>query len=418
MEHSHTPVDPGTIAAIRGGDLASLERVFRARFDDLVKEATVEPADAISAPHVVERAFTRIWADRGSIDSPQALESSLHHVVHDGVVRERSRRAAVSRLEKNVHAKVVADVATPSVDEAWERVSTAVNRPAHRGDGGEQAAHARHATAEHVHQMGAKRAIDWRVVGGAVVLVGAVLGLFTLLGRGAADEVVMQMINAPDARKIETRPAQRASATLRDGSTAALGAESRIKVPFTFPRDTRAVGLEGTATFTVVPAAGHVFDVRAKNVSVTSHSGVFTVRSYADDSTVAVRAKEGEVIVATPKGSQPLAAGSAVSIASDGSITPLAVPAADEALGWADGRLIVANRPLRAVIPEFKRWYLLDLYTKDAALQDRVVDSLSADLESSRTAVAALEKAAGVKLTFEGKTMVLQDARTGRGARR
>jgi transmembrane sensor len=228
----------------------------------------------------------------------------------------------------------------------------------------------------------------------------------------------MQAINAPDSRKIETRPAQRASATLRDGSTAALGAESRIKVPFSFPRDIRAVGLEGTATFTVVPAASHVFDVRAKNVSVTAHTGVFTVRSYADDSSVFVRAKEGEIIVATAKESRPLAAGTAVAVGSDGTISALAGPAAEEALGWADGRLVVANRPLRGVIPEFKRWYSLDLYTKEPALQDRVVDSLNADLESSRTAVAALEKAAGVKLTFEGKTMVLQDARSGRGARR
>src|SRR5688572_19003848 len=66
MQESHPPVDPGDLNALKGGDLAPMERLFRARFADLVKEATIEPGDAAAAPHVVERVFTRLWADRAA----------------------------------------------------------------------------------------------------------------------------------------------------------------------------------------------------------------------------------------------------------------------------------------------------------------------------------------------------------------
>lgn len=415
MPETHPAVEPGVFDALRGGDLASMERLFRARFSDLVKEATLEPGDAAAAPHVVERAFTRLWADRATFDSPAALESSLHRVVHDAAVRERSRRAAIARLEENVHAKVTADAAAPSVDESWARVENAVRRPAAdvRAVAHDQAVHSRHSTAEHLAGLSKKRAIDWRVVGGSLVAIAVIVGGFTLLGRGAADGVVLGAIGAPDAKRIETRPAQRGNSRLADGTEYTIGPESRLRLPTAFGRDMRAVGLEGTATFTAGAGLDEPLDVRAKNVSVTSPGGTFTVRAYPEDSSVAVLARAGTVSVRAEGETRTLAPGTGVSVASNGTMTPLVSPALEEAVGWSDGRLVFVNRPLRQVLPELKRWYLLDLYIQDSTLPARQVDSMSAGLESSREAIAALERAANVKLTFQGKTMVLQDARAG-----
>jgi ferric-dicitrate binding protein FerR (iron transport regulator) len=418
---THLAVDRSVLDGLHAGDSASLEHLFRAHFAQMVTEATIEPSDAAYAPHVVERAFVRLWADRRTLDTPEAVEAFLHNAIHEAVVRERSRRAAIHRLEENVHARVAGGSTSVSVDDAWARVAAAVRPPAPptAESSIERVAHARHAAAEHLASVTAPRKLfDWRMFVGSIVLIGAIIGLLSWMARGAANDVVDGAIAAPDSRLITTRPAQRAATALRDGSRAALGADSRLRVPQPFGRGMRALGLEGTATFTAASGQSDPLHVRAGGVSITSAGGVFSVRSYPGDPVTAVAAREGEVTVTANGESRVLAPGSALAVARDGAMTPLVAPALDDALGWADGRLVLTRRPLREALPEFKRWYLLDLYAQDSALAGREI-TMSSDLASSRQAIAALETAGELKLVYQGKTMVLQDARPrASGARR
>ena len=54
--------------------------------------------DATAASRVVERAFVRMWRDRGAIAAPEAFEGALNAAVHETAVRERSRLAGLQRF--------------------------------------------------------------------------------------------------------------------------------------------------------------------------------------------------------------------------------------------------------------------------------------------------------------------------------
>jgi hypothetical protein len=63
------------------------------------------------------------------------------------------------------------------------------------------------------------------------------------------------------------------------------------------------------------------------------------------------------------------------------------------------------------VLPLITRWYGLEIKVPDQALLARPVTA-SASLESSREAIAAIERSAKLAFDYEGKTMILRDAGT------
>jgi ferric-dicitrate binding protein FerR (iron transport regulator) len=84
-------------------------------------------------------------------------------------------------------------------------------------------------------------------------------------------------------------------------------------------------------------------------------------------------------------------------------------PELQEATSWNDKTLTIANRTLRDVLPQLKRWYGIDIKVVDLPLLDRPV-SIQASLDSPKEAITAVEKSANVKFGYEGKTMVFHDA--------
>ena len=72
------------------------------------------------------------------------------------------------------------------------------------------------------------------------------------------------------------------------------------------------------------------------------------------------------------------------------------------------GRFVVANMALKDLLPELKRWYPLEPGVKDKALLDRTA-TMNVSLDSTKAAIAALEKSANVKFTYEKLKAVLVD---------
>jgi ferric-dicitrate binding protein FerR (iron transport regulator) len=107
--------------------------------------------------------------------------------------------------------------------------------------------------------------------------------------------------------------------------------------------------------------------------------------------------------------SRVLSTGDALTVTADGVLREPTTAAREEALGWADGRFVVVGRPVRDVLPQLKRWYATDLRVPDPALLDRVV-TMSASLDSTRSALTALASSVGAWAGFEGKVLVLRDA--------
>jgi ferric-dicitrate binding protein FerR (iron transport regulator) len=202
--------------------------------------------------------------------------------------------------------------------------------------------------------------------------------------------------------------------TLLDGSRATVGADTKLVIAPDFGTTVRAVKLEGTALFAVAPGGKHEFNVRTgDDVSVTATGTTFGVYAYPSDDRIVVGVREGSVTVKSDKETREVGAAKGVVVAKDGAMRDASAGDLDEAMAWTDHKLVVANRPLREAIKQMNRWYALDLRVADSSLLARPV-TVNASLESSRDAIAGLEKTGKLAFGYDAdKKMVLSDVGMG-----
>jgi ferric-dicitrate binding protein FerR (iron transport regulator) len=122
-----------------------------------------------------------------------------------------------------------------------------------------------------------------------------------------------------------------------------------------------------------------------------------------------VRVREGTVRVTANEQSHEVAKGEALDVRGDGTTRPLAGAAVSEAFAWADGRLIMTNRPLGEALGEVQRSFGLTLSVPDPKLLDRPV-TVNVELGATRALLAALEQTGRLKFDYENQRMVLRDA--------
>ena len=408
-------VDRDALVRLKAGDEQALRRIFDDHYAVLTQEASVVLEDPASAPRVVETVFVRVWEERGDFETPEALESFLHQATREAAARAQSRRASLHRFESHegvhvAHGNAHGKREPASADEAWSHLQHTIHARADRGHMQQEVAeHARHATAEHVGEMTKRRPWLWPAIGIAVVAI-LVLTPFFFIDRASEDRAVVAGLRAREARTLVAGQGQRTSLRLGDGTEVLLGGDSRLTVPPGFADRLRGVGLQGTGTFVVAPGQPMVFQVRAKDAILKAVGTTFGVRAYADEDFVAVRTQEGQVSVQSKGETRTLTAGQAIIIDSEGAMRDPTPQELDEALGWTEGRLVLREMPVRQALQHLQRWYALGLVVRDSAILDRPV-SMNVSLDSSRTAITALEQGADVKFGYEGRIRVLRDGR-------
>lgn len=410
------PLDREVLSNLRLGDEQALERLFRTNYPQLADKARAELDDPAVAPRVVEGAFLRAWAERAQFETPEALDHFLQRSVHEGAVREKSRRAALHRFEQREGVKhVTASHAVPAdvpVDAAWAHVSAILHAPPPdaQHDADVRHEHSRHEAAQHMASV-AKRP-PWVA---PVIIAVALLGAFTLgmrwMDRAGGDVAVNSALSQPDLRVRLTRPGERAALTLTDGSRATLGADSKMSIPPTFGERVRALSLEGAASFNVQDGGTRPFHVRTPQAMVTAVGTAFDVRAYPSDARTMVRVREGTVTVRAREGDETrtLTGGDYVEVGADGAMRDVAADARDNAFGWADNRLVIRGRPLREAVKDAQRWFGLTLLVPDSALLSRPVN-VDVELGATRALLADLEKSGRLTFGYEEQRMVLRDA--------
>jgi ferric-dicitrate binding protein FerR (iron transport regulator) len=405
-------IDQDVLAGIRIGDERSLERLFRETFQALSEEAAPQLDDRTSAPRVVEGAFRRVWQERASFATPEALEKFLHQAVSECAARENKRLASLHRFEAGAHVRVPTHSKhQPTVDEAWSHLVASL----HAADSPEAHAAARaqagqlyrRDAVEHVASIGKRRMRVGAVALGAIVAV-AIAAPLWWAERSGADAAATRALASPNARVVNTVTGQRASVELLDGSRAALGADTKLTIAPDFGSVVRAVKLEGAALFTVAPGQKHDFYVRAGDARVTATGTTFGVHAYPGDETIVVSVREGSVRVKADETREVEAPGGVV-VTKAGAVRDATPAELEEAFGWTEARFVLVNRPLRHALKAFNRWYPMDVAVRDSALLTRPV-TVKASLESSSEAIAALEKSGRLSSGTEGKTTVLRDA--------
>jgi ferric-dicitrate binding protein FerR (iron transport regulator) len=407
-------IDRDQLAALRIGDERALERIFRDTYAALVEEAKPQLDDASGAPRVVEGAFKRVWAERATFETPEALETFLHEEVHDCAVRERKRLATLHRFEAGAHVHATPHrTSLPTVDEAWNHLADSLHvMPVDAATAARQHAElVRHDAATHVAPI-AQRRIPWGVIAIGVVVAAIVIAPLWWMSQRSTDAAISRALASSDVRLVSTLPGQQAGVTLLDGSKVTLGADSKLVIAPDFGGTVRGLKLEGTGLFTVAPGNKHEFQVRAGNASATATGTTFAVRAYPSDNAVTVSVREGTVRVKASGETRDVAAGHALVVAKNGAMREPSAGELEAALGWTNGNLVIAERPLRDALTEMARWYAYDIKVRDSTLLNRPV-SVKAGLQSPRDAIAALERSGRLKFDYEaGNVMVLRDAAT------
>lgn len=395
------------------------ERALRLAF--MSEFATLDAAargklgpDAANLSHkVVEGAFVRAWDARARFQTPEQVHQFLVDDVQHAAARALSRRAAAHRLGTpghDAHTESHAPHATPTddIEQSWSHVMHALHGEAHSPKAlADAAAHSRHEAAEHITVVAKERSI-WVTVGAAALFLAIAIGVVALIDHLGAPAKAAAAVNAGDARVITSLPAQMGSVTLDDGSKVQLAPESKLMVAKAFGPSLRAVKLDGTAAFDVAPGNGSPFTVHARDAVVTAKGTSFTVRAYPEDSAATVVVREGSVSVRQGKTMQDLAAGSALVVPDGRAARAASAAEREQAEGWRNGRLTTANRPLRDVLPELKRWYGLSVLVPDTTLLGKKV-TLRASLDSSRQAIRGIEESAGLEFGYQGQNMVFRE---------
>jgi ferric-dicitrate binding protein FerR (iron transport regulator) len=158
---------------------------------------------------------------------------------------------------------------------------------------------------------------------------------------------------------------QRATITLSDGSTVALGVASRLEVPANYAAGNRTVRLVGEGLFTVLRRGAAPFTVMAGSETVRVLGTSFVVRRYATDSSTTVVVRDGKVAV------HSAVVEAARQVVIDQAGRKRFGPADPSRYSFVTGILVLDSVPLRDAIVEFNRWYDVDIRLGDSTLATR-----------------------------------------------
>lgn len=213
------------------------------------------------------------------------------------------------------------------------------------------------------HAPGVTKAASWWKAKRSLRTIAAILGFLTVVLLWSSSWMEKKLF---DPSTVTTSIGEQRAVELADGSVIALNTQSAVRVSFS--QTSRDVFLtQGQALFTVAKDPARPFRVYAGGAVVQAVGTKFDVRHSHDLVKVAVI--EGRVqVTARPSSSSPsvtlteladrakLAAGQAITIQSDGTLTPTANVDPAEVSAWQQRRLVFRNNTLAEIADEFSRY--------------------------------------------------------------
>ena len=402
MAVSSHSIPADLVAGVRAGDDQAIERGFHELFPSLIAQADADLHDKASSARVVEKAFLQVMSGDPPADAA-AFDRALSQAIHQSVVREQSRMAALHRFERNegvahhgAHAEAF-DAAS-----SWRHITETRSRAA-AGHAPVDAAHARHQTATHLAAAAGRENKRWFIpVLVAILLIGGVGYGVTRMDLRPSEQFIIGQLNSPQAKAMGTRQGQVGNMSLADGSVLKVAAGTQLKLNNNFAEKLRAVLIKGGASITIAPDK-RPLEIRGKDIAVSATDGQVDVRA-DEDRPGLVRIVAGSPRVTVGDSTWVAAAGQTI-VVDKGAIRTASAAELDEAFAWMDGRFVV-NGTVRDVVNGIRRWYDMDVGIGDNSIADWPA-SASGTLESLTPTLASLEKSAKVKMQWQNRQMLL-----------
>ncbi|MGQ8335185.1 FecR family protein [Sunxiuqinia sp. A32] len=172
--------------------------------------------------------------------------------------------------------------------------------------------------------------------------------------------------------KIEIDWGQMSKMTLSDGTIVWLNAGATLEYPTAFNSKNRIVSLEGEAQFKVVHNDNIPFEVVTETGIVKVYGTTFNVKSYDDDSEMAVTLIEGKVTVENMDGSQLAILNPSEQIIIDKITGETIIKKVDTKFysSWIDGKILLEQTKLADLVKSLERWYNVEIIISDESIGD------------------------------------------------
>lgn len=190
-------------------------------------------------------------------------------------------------------------------------------------------------------------------------------------------------------------------ATLSDGSTITLNADSKLKYPARFTNSTRDIYLEGEAYFEVKHDSSKPFIVHSGNISTTVLGTKFNVSAFPNEKNIAVSLVEGSVKVSKEGSGNVenivmLQPDQQLVYNKENEIGTVEQFELQEATGWKDNKLIFRKETFANVLVKLERAYGVKFELQDKSFSGQKITA-NFQNESLWTVSESLKKLTGLQ---------------------
>lgn len=194
---------------------------------------------------------------------------------------------------------------------------------------------------------------------------------------------------------------------LDDGTKVWLNADSYLRYPVHFGKNSRQVEIRGEGYFEV-KADGRPFSVDMGCGQVNVLGTSFGVRVYPQE-TAMTTLVTGKVAFAASDGQRiEMAPGEQVRVELNGEVSKQHVDV-DEYVAWRNGWFVFREEPLENVMDMMCRWYDVDVFYRSAALKEVRFTGNLKRYDSIETFLEVLASPGRVKYNVAGNTVVLYE---------
>lgn len=234
------------------------------------------------------------------------------------------------------------------------------------------------------------RSVNWALLAAAACLV-LIIGtaIFYFAGTHGISPALSPIAYA-------TRPAEKKSFVLPDGSKVILNADSRLSVDAGFGEKERRIHLEGEAFFDVAHNASKPFIVQTSRMDVKVLGTAFNVKAYTTDNlfetslirgsielslkkehkTVTLHPHEKYVLRETrPEAARAVESHPGSSKKDVQGLAPVRVSKMDTSIvevSWTENKIAFMDEPLGDVLKKLERWYGIHITVTDPSLMDNL----------------------------------------------